>query len=154
MAIHVVCVPMILYTSLLLGSKLTLDKSGYLNLSVLTAVYYAIYYIALDVQFGLLATPILGLMVTTATKLEREYTGPATKIATGLFVFSWLAQFYGHRFYEHKAPALLDNLSQALVLAPFFVMFEIASFLGFRQGILKKVDERIKAESAAKYKKN
>lgn len=54
---------------------------------------------------------------------------------------AWIAQFIGHGVFEHRAPALLDNLVQgeafiessrggivdqlaALVLAPFFVHLE------------------------------
>lgn len=64
------------------------------------------------------------------------------KIAVALHVFSWFAQFYGHGVHEKRAPALLDNLLQALVLAPFFVAFEIAFFLGYRKDLKKNMDNR------------
>ena len=32
----------------------------------------------------------------------------------------WLLQFWGHGVHERRAPALLTNLSQALLMAPLF----------------------------------
>lgn len=60
---------------------------------------------------------------------------------------AWLAQFVGHGKFEGRAPALLDNLLQAFLLAPLFVWMEILFFLGYRpelraryhQGVEKKI---------------
>ena len=74
-------------------------------------------------------------------------------VAAAIHVGCWLAQFYGHGVHEGRAPALLDNLLGgkpspcvsdarvnitslriALVLAPFFVHFEVLFMLGlFKQ---------------------
>lgn len=35
----------------------------------------------------------------------------------------YLAQFYGHGVHEGRSPALLDNLFQALFMAPLFVSY-------------------------------
>jgi uncharacterized membrane protein YGL010W len=45
----------------------------------------------------------------------------------GLHVASWIFQFIGHGVFEKRAPALLDSLSQALTLAPFFVWLEVSA---------------------------
>lgn len=74
--------------------------------------------------------------------MNHELQNEFIKIAIGLHVFSWLAQFYGHGVHERRAPALLDNLLQALVLAPFFVAFEIAFFLGYRKDLKKNMDNK------------
>lgn len=53
--------------------------------------------------------------------------GPApSALAFGLFVFfnGWFWQFVGHFAFEGRAPAVFDNLTQALVTAPFFVHIE------------------------------
>lgn len=72
-------------------------------------------------------------------------------------IFAWVAQFIGHGVYEGRAPALLDNLLQALVLAPFFVFMEALFFFGYRPELQKRVNEavekeikRVKAEKAGK----
>lgn len=46
------------------------------------------------------------------------------RIASYTQLFGWLSQFAGHGFAEKRAPALLDNLLQAFVLAPFFSHLE------------------------------
>ena len=35
---------------------------------------------------------------------------------------AWILQFWGHGVHERRAPALLTNLSQALLMAPLFVV--------------------------------
>ena len=49
----------------------------------------------------------------------------------GLFTIGWIFQFVGHGVFEKRRPALIDNLVQSLVLAPYFIMFEFLFKLGF-----------------------
>ena len=58
----------------------------------------------------------------------------------------WIAQFVGHGVYEGRAPALLDNLVQALVLAPFFVFMEALFKFGYRPELQKRVGEAVDKE--------
>jgi len=74
---------------------------------------------------------------------------------------SWIAQFIGHGAFEGRAPALLDNLVQAFVLAPFFVFMEFLFKFGYRPELQRRVNDavekeikRVKAEKAAKAVKN
>ena len=59
---------------------------------------------------------------------------------------SWIAQFVGHGSYEGRKPALLDNLAQALFLAPLFVWYEVLFKLGFYKGLQKEVEVGIEEE--------
>lgn len=61
-------------------------------------------------------------------------------------IFAWIAQFVGHGVYEGRAPALLDNLVQALVLAPFFVFMEILFKFGYRPELQKRVNDAVEKE--------
>lgn len=63
----------------------------------------------------------------------------------------------GHGAFEGRAPALLDNLVQALFLAPFFVWLEVLFAFGYRPELKARIDsnvakeiEKFKAEKAAK----
>lgn len=92
---------------------------------------YGIYYILLDWKVGI---PAFSFLVSFAylinnyyLSLNHELQNEFIKIAIGLHVFSWLAQFYGHGVHERRAPALLDNLLQALVLAPFLLHLKLLS---------------------------
>ena len=76
-----------------------------------------------------------------------------------MFVLSWLLQFYGHGVHEGRAPALLDNLLGAVVLAPLFVFIEVLFCFGYRpelQRWLKKETGRLilafRSQHAAKPK--
>lgn len=52
----------------------------------------------------------------------------------------------GHGAFEGRAPALLDNLVQALFLAPFFVWMEILFFVGYRPELKLRVDKAVEQE--------
>ena len=57
-----------------------------------------------------------------------------------------MAQFAGHGIFEGRAPALLDNLVQALFLAPFFVWMEILFYLGYRPELKGRLDRSVVKE--------
>ncbi|CAN6640012.1 2-hydroxy-palmitic acid dioxygenase Mpo1p [Trichomonascus vanleenenianus] len=149
-AIHLVFVPTIQATSTLLGANLALGPqySPYLNLGVVTAAGYGVFYSLLDWKFGLPTIPFLVWGSMKLTDLLLEHGADANKAAAALWFAAWLAQFAGHKWFEKKAPSLLDNPAQALVLAPFFVLFEIAGFLGLRKGVMKEVDAYIAEKNA------
>ncbi|XP_022987514.1 uncharacterized endoplasmic reticulum membrane protein C16E8.02-like, partial [Cucurbita maxima] len=44
-------------------------------------------------------------------------------------LFCWTNQFIGHGVFEKRAPALLDNLAQVFLMAPFFVFLEVLQSL-------------------------
>jgi len=51
-----------------------------------------------------------------------------------------------HGFFEGRAPALLDNLVQALFLAPFFVWFEVLFFFGYRPELQRRLNKAVEVE--------
>lgn len=69
-------------------------------------------------------------------------------MAISIHVVSWIAQFVGHGKYEGRKPALLDNLVQALFLAPLFVWYEVLFKLGLYKGLKTEVEAGIEAEVA------
>lgn len=80
--------------------------------------------------------------------LRLESPAPVTKIAIAIHVVSWLAQFVGHGKFEGRAPALLDNLFQAVFLAPLFVWLEFLFMIGYRPELKKRVDKAVEIEVA------
>lgn len=164
-AIHMVFIPLILLSALLLSTNVTLSwlivpflpeqyihwAIKYANLGVLGGVGYGVFYCLLDPLYGI---PSLAALVLVTLK-ETDWTWSvathdfANKAAMIVFVTGWVAQFAGHGVFEKRAPALFDSLVQALVLAPFFVVFEMAALLGFRKEVLERIDERIRPELEA-----
>jgi len=84
--------------------------------------------------------------VAYANHLTSTIPDTANKVAIGVEIVSWIAQFIGHGAFEGRAPALLDNLLQALVLAPFFVFMETLFFFGYRPELRKRVNESVEKE--------
>ena len=101
---------------------------------------------------GLLAPILLGA-TAYANHLTNSYGMSATYWALGLHIISWVFQFIGHGAFEGRAPALLDNLVQALFLAPFFVWMEILFIVGYRPELKGRLDKAVNHE-IEKYRKS
>ncbi|KAJ2352317.1 hypothetical protein IWW50_004455, partial [Coemansia erecta] len=159
-AIHMVFVPTILWTSLGLS---TLAQPHALfeyptaiaallahipgpppvaNIAMLSMLAYVVFYIALDQIAGLLVTPIVYSFLVTAQQYALA-TPNAFTCLMATFVVAWVAQFVGHGVFERRAPALLDNLVQAFVMAPFFVFLELLFALGYRPALNRELRNEI-----------
>ena len=75
--------------------------------------------------------------------LTSTFPGPTNTIAGVLFVICWVAQFVGHGAFEGRAPALLDNVVQALIMAPFFVFLEVLFDFGYRPELQRRVEGQV-----------
>ncbi|CAK5262606.1 unnamed protein product [Mycena citricolor] len=112
--------------------------------SILAAVYLAYYYI-LEPTAAFLYTPQFILSTLTANAIAGG--GHLQQIAA-LHGVCWVAQFVGHGVAEKRAPALLDNLVGAIVLAPFFVHLEMLFFLGYKPQMHKELNNAVGVEIA------
>lgn len=97
---------------------------------------------------GAMLAPLLVSGTAYANHLTSAYGMKANYIAIGVHIVSWLVQFVGHGVFEGRAPALLDNLVQALFLAPFFVWLEILFLLGYRPELKARLDSSVEKEIA------
>ena len=91
------------------------------NLGTIACLVYSTLYILMEPVAGGMLAPLLLAGTAYANHLTSTYGMKANYIAIGVHIASWLAQFIGHGIYEGRAPALLDNLVQAIFLAPLFV---------------------------------
>lgn len=152
-AIHMTCVPLILITSFLFLTNASLPSFFTLpylpsNFGIFFCTLYSLGYIALDPVAGGVLAPILLGCTVYATHLTSTYGSTANKWSLGVHVFSWLAQFVGHGVYEGRAPALLDNLVQAIFLAPFFVWLEGLFALGYRPELRGRLEKQVEEDIA------
>lgn len=153
-AIHLACIPLILLSAICMTIDVSLPvASSYVTLGVAVAWIYGLYYVALDWQLGVPAMAVLTgfghiqrMQYATLNENKMVLASEYRSIAIGVHVVCWLAQFYGHAVHEKRAPALFDNLLQALVLAPFFVVYEIAFWWGFKLDVQKRMDKAAAAE--------
>jgi len=127
------------------------------NAGTIACLTYSSLYILMEPVAGGMLAPLLLGGTAYANHLTTTYGMKANYIAIGVHVLSWLAQFVGHGVFEGRAPALLDNLVQAIFLAPFFVWMEILFTLGYRPVLKARLDQsvekeiaKVKAEKAAK----
>jgi len=126
-----------------------------LNFASIFSMLYIAYYFALEPVAALLYLPQFTLSILTA--IAFSYRSDGMTKAGILNAVSWVAQFLGHGLAEGRAPALLDNLLGAIVLAPFFVHLEILFSLGYNPPLHKQIQNgvgmeiaRIKREEAQK----
>ncbi|KAI1104158.1 DUF962-domain-containing protein [Jackrogersella minutella] len=154
-AIHMICVPLILFSGFALaantGTLIPLPKALTiphldLNLGTLAAFTWGGLYVLLEPVAGtILALICLGAASFTNSAVSENPTS-TNKIALTVHVVCWLLQFLGHGAFEGRAPALLDNLTQAIFLAPLFVWLEFLFKFGYRRELQDRVGKAIQAE--------
>ncbi|KAG6541974.1 hypothetical protein Mapa_016611 [Marchantia paleacea] len=141
------------------AGTLPLQQYMILNVNFVIAGLYALYYAALDKKAGSLGAAIcLGCWIGSQAIAQSLPWSTAWKVVLLSQVTCWTFQILGHAIFEGRAPALLDNLPQAFLMAPFFVLLEfLQSFFGyepypgFRKTVEEKCEENIaiwKAEKA------
>ncbi|KAI9651037.1 hypothetical protein NHQ30_001074 [Ciborinia camelliae] len=121
-----------------------------LNFSTIGSIFYSGFYILLEPVAGSILLPfIIGWTAFSNHILATSSNVTlANQVAGAVFVVSWIMQFIGHGSFEKRAPALLDNLVQALVLAPFFVFMELLFIFGYRPELQKRIDAAVEKEIA------
>jgi uncharacterized membrane protein YGL010W len=110
------------------------------------ALLYGCLYILMEPVAGGLLAPLLLAGTAYAKHLTSTYGATANYWAIGVHVFAWIAQFIGHGKFEGRAPALLDNLVQAVFLAPFFVWMEVLFKFGYRPELQKRLEKLVTKE--------
>jgi uncharacterized membrane protein YGL010W len=117
------------------------------NLGTFGAFLYSTLYILMEPVAGAMLAPLIIGGTAYGHHLISIYGGRVVnQWAAMINIVSWIAQFVGHGKFEGRAPALLDNLVQALFLAPFFVWFEILFSLGYRQDLKRRLDKAVEED--------
>ncbi|KAI0343177.1 DUF962-domain-containing protein [Trametopsis cervina] len=114
------------------------------NLASIWTGLCMIYYFVLDPVAAVLYLPQLSISLMTATAFAHRPN--AIQTAAVIQAVSWVAQFLGHGLAEKRAPALLDNLLGAVVLAPFFVHLEILFKLGYSPALHRDIRNLVGVE--------
>ncbi|KAF2657118.1 DUF962-domain-containing protein [Lophiostoma macrostomum CBS 122681] len=165
-AIHMTCVPFIMATAFFFASNTPTLRTPPsliplltrlhlpLNLNTIVGTLYATLYLYLSPNLaGLSLSPLVLALSSTCNLLLSKCASGTSRArlngaAAAIHVASWIAQFVGHGKYEGRKPALLDNLAQALFLAPLFVWYEALFGLGFYKGLKREVDAGVGRELA------
>ncbi len=138
---HFIGIPLIVVAVAVLLSRPGFELAGlWLSPALLTALAAGVYYLRLDLRFGLLMAALLGLCLWAGAALAVQSTAVWLSGGLGLFVVGWIIQFVGH-YYEGRKPAFVDDL-MGLVIGPLFVIAELAFLLGLRDDVRIAVEER------------
>lgn len=130
------------------------------NFGFVLTLIYALFYIGLDYKAGSLGAVLcFGCWVFASSLANSLGFSLAWKVVLAAQLVCWTAQFIGHGVFEKRAPALLDNLIQAFLMAPFFVLLEVLMLFhyepypGFRKSVEARIEEEIKEWQDEKKKK-
>ena len=143
--IHLVCIPLIFFTGFIFLSytEPVSRITGGANWSFVVAAVYVIYYLVLELP----TLPVAGVIASSVVIFFKQYSEILTKThpdiwkpALAVHIIAWLTQFYGHAVHEGRSPALVDNLAQAFLSAPFFVLLECMFSMGYKKEMQQKID--------------
>lgn len=140
-ATHLVGIPMIVLAFEVLLSR-PVWQVGALPVTpaIIASGAAAIFYLRLDLGFGLVMAGLLALGAWIGLILAQLSTGIWLGWGIALFVVGWVIQFIGHGF-EGRKPAFMDDL-KSLLIGPLFVVAEVAFLLGLRRELRDHVTRR------------
>ncbi len=146
--IHYIFVPAIVWTLMVALDLVPLANIAGIDVTLAFPVVGALllWYLALDLALGIASVAVFTVLLVTAIQMNVALASPRMSllIASGLFVASWVFQFIGHGVWEKRRPALVDNAFQVLV-APMFLVSEVAFSLGMKKALEAEVDEKMQA---------
>jgi uncharacterized membrane protein YGL010W len=143
---HLVGIPLIIFSLMLLLSFLRLVIPGVIDISFasILTILLLIYYFFLNWRLALPLAPILIFILWLADLVS--HNGPRHSSLWAFlitFIIGWIFQLVGH-FFEGKRPVITEDPRQALI-APLFLTAELF-FLGGRMGKLKEQIRNIASE--------
>lgn len=139
-ATHFFGVPMIVLGVTAFLSRPAFDLAGFTaSPAVFVALAAAVFYLRLDLRFGLAMSAILGTAVFVGSHLAAVSTLAWVGSAGGLFVIGWVIQFVGH-YWEGRKPAFVDDLV-GLLVGPLFVTAELGFLLGLRHDVKADIEK-------------
>jgi uncharacterized membrane protein YGL010W len=108
---------------------------GHASLAILMVLPVLIYWLALDVVLGLAIVAVAALLLSTAATIVDHASIIVVWITTAVLIVVGVAsQIVGHRVFERRQPALMDNPSH-LLLGPMFVMAKLFITFGLRDDL-------------------
>lgn len=142
-ATHFVGIPMIVFAIVLALATVSVDVGAVaVTLAAVGCMAACVYYVRLDLGFGIAMAVILFAMCAAASEITaRCAVAGSLALAALAFAAGWALQFLGHRF-EGIKPAFFDDAKQ-LLIGPVFVLAEAAFFLGARAELRRHIEERV-----------
>ena len=142
-ATHFVGIPMIVAAvAILLSRPVVMHLDGVaLSPAVLVIVLTSLFYLRLDLHFGVAMTLFLLVCLWLGQLLAGAGTVAWLVWGIGMFVVGWIFQFVGH-YYEGRKPAFVDDVI-GLIIGPLFVAAEVAFAMGLRKEVQHAVEAKV-----------
>lgn len=138
---HFIGIPMIVLAVAILLSRPGIDISVWLSPAALVALAAALFYLRLDLRFGVVMGSVLLACVWLGAWLAQQSTAIWLGSGLTLFLLGWGIQFIGH-FYEGRKPAFVDDLT-GLIIGPLFVAAELGFMLRWREPLRQAIEARV-----------
>lgn len=151
--IHLLCVWAILWTAFLflaysedtVISGVDMPPGHHFGWAAAFAIFYFLYYLLVELPG--MAGPISAALVVLSyfSAVHVKNTVPdAWRTGVVVHVICWVAQILGHQLFEGNSPAFLDNMFQAFVMAPLFVVMEFLFMFGYKESFVERMNARLK----------
>ena len=139
---HFIGIPMIVLAVATLLSRPGMQSGGlWLSPALLVGVLAAVYYLLLDLRYGVVMALKLTIFLWFAALLAQLSTAGWLGWGLVLFVLGWIIQFIGHH-YEGRKPAFLDDI-MGLAIGPLFVVAELGFMFGLRKPLADEIASRL-----------
>ncbi|MDR7378702.1 putative membrane protein YGL010W [Rhodoferax ferrireducens] len=141
-ATHFVGIPMIVLAVTILLSRPGWMLAGVaLTPAIVVAVLSVLFYLRLDVRFGVAMAAQLALSIWASQWFAAQATFVWLGWGLGLFVAGWVIQFVGH-YFEGRNPAFVDDIV-GLLVGPLFLTAETAFALHLRLEVNAEIQRRL-----------
>jgi uncharacterized membrane protein YGL010W len=108
---------------------------GHVTLATIMVLPVLIYWVTLDAAIGAGIVAAAVLLLSTAALIVDNFSLSTIWATTAVLIVVGVAlQIIGHRVFEQRQPALVDNPSH-LLLGPMFVMAKLFIAFGFRDDL-------------------
>jgi len=142
-ATHFFGIPLIVFAVVLALATVSVPVGSMsFTAAAIASAAACLYYLRLDIGFGLAMAAVLFAMCAGASEITARIDVPsALALAVLVFALGWALQFWGHRF-EGLKPAFFDDAKQ-LLIGPLFVVAEVFFFFGARAPLRRYIEERV-----------
>lgn len=145
---HVVGINLLFFAAILPPTTYSISLFGWqTSLATLLVLPVLLYWLLLDMALGLAIVAAAGLLLLSAAIFVNHASVVGIWITTAVLLVAGVAsQIIGHRVFERRQPALIDNPTH-LLLGPMFVMAKLFIALGFKQDLVPIIGPAIQRGS-------
>ena len=140
-ATHFIGIPSIIFSILVPLSWVRMDVAGWpVTAAMVLVATVMIYYVLLSLPLA------VGMLMFIVPTLYFAHQAAALPFPAGVGIFllffigGWIFQLIGHGVFEHRRPALTDNLFQ-MIIGPLFLVAEVFFALGYRPDLHRQIQE-------------